>query len=151
MNKAIKAQQTKPPASTPAGVQVFACAACGGPITVADNANGGLVSINVDGHAKAAHRVCPENVEGSDSLEVIETREPGTGAPIHLEVGDRVRITIDATVSDLEQGFIGPSPTFVTATDKGGFKLTHPALRAARIERFAPADPDATGDTATNS
>lgn len=37
----------------------YQCANCPGEITVADNANGGLVSVNVDGHAKAAHRVCP--------------------------------------------------------------------------------------------
>lgn len=40
--------------------QEFPCAnGCGTPLTVADNANGGLVSVNVDGHAKAAHRDCP--------------------------------------------------------------------------------------------
>lgn len=33
----------------------YYCAECGGEITTADD----LITINVDGHAKAAHRVCP--------------------------------------------------------------------------------------------
>jgi hypothetical protein len=37
----------------------YACALCGGSITVADSAAGRLVTVNVDGHAKAAHRKCP--------------------------------------------------------------------------------------------
>lgn len=38
----------------------YACANCGGPITVKDNAGGGLISVNVDGHARPAHRTCPQ-------------------------------------------------------------------------------------------
>lgn len=37
----------------------YACAECGGPLTVADNFNGGLITVNVGGHAKPAHRICP--------------------------------------------------------------------------------------------
>lgn len=40
--------------------QEFPCAAgCSTPLTVLDNLNNALVSINVNGHAKAAHRQCP--------------------------------------------------------------------------------------------
>jgi hypothetical protein len=46
--------------SKPEGAsRTFPCALCGGPLTVLDNINSGLISVNVDGHARAAHRVCP--------------------------------------------------------------------------------------------
>lgn len=39
---------------------MYFCANCGGEITVADNfIGGGLITVNVNGHAKAAHRECP--------------------------------------------------------------------------------------------
>lgn len=38
------------------GEQSYACALCGGGITTADD----LITVNVDGHGKAAHRVCPD-------------------------------------------------------------------------------------------
>jgi hypothetical protein len=41
----------------------YTCANCGGEISVKDNLNGGLISINVEGHAKPAHRVCPSSKE----------------------------------------------------------------------------------------
>lgn len=45
--------------------QEFPCAnGCSTPLTVADNAGGGLITVSVDGHAKAAHRVCPTPNEG---------------------------------------------------------------------------------------
>lgn len=69
MDKAMKAQMRKEAVRRLAvrdslaivpQVQEFSCAAgCSTPLTVADNLNGTLVSINVDGHAKAAHRECP--------------------------------------------------------------------------------------------
>jgi hypothetical protein len=40
----------------------YRCAECGGEITVRDNAGGGLITVNVDGHARAAHRACPPRV-----------------------------------------------------------------------------------------
>lgn len=43
----------------PVNVQRYKCAKCPGEITVADNVGGGLITVNVGGHAKAAHRVCP--------------------------------------------------------------------------------------------
>lgn len=44
--------------------QQYPCAnGCSTPLTVADNANGGLVTVNIDGHAKPAHRVCPVPTE----------------------------------------------------------------------------------------
>lgn len=45
--------------------QEYPCAnGCSTPLTVADNANGGLVTVSVGGRAKAAHRVCPPPNEG---------------------------------------------------------------------------------------
>lgn len=41
-------------------VSTFPCANCDGEVTVKDNLNGGLIAVNVDGRAKAAHRECPE-------------------------------------------------------------------------------------------
>lgn len=47
--------------------QQFPCAkGCGTALTVADNTNGGLVTVNVNGHARAAHRLCPA-APGEDS------------------------------------------------------------------------------------
>lgn len=44
--------------------QTWPCANCGGPLTVADNflpdGSRGLITVNVGGHAKPAHRTCPE-------------------------------------------------------------------------------------------
>lgn len=39
--------------------QTYGCALCGGSITTADSVAGRLVTVNIDGHAKAAHRDCP--------------------------------------------------------------------------------------------
>lgn len=40
--------------------QRYECALCGGSLTVADNyGGGGLIMVNVEGHAKPAHRSCP--------------------------------------------------------------------------------------------
>lgn len=48
--------------------QQFPCAKrCGTPLTVADNANGGLVTVNVDGQARAAHRECPTSTSSATS------------------------------------------------------------------------------------
>ena len=45
-------------------VQEFPCArGCATPLTVADNQGGGLITMNVDGHVKAAHRLCPHENE----------------------------------------------------------------------------------------
>lgn len=45
--------------------QQFPCAnGCSTPLTVADNAGGGLITVSVNGHAKAAHRVCPTPTAG---------------------------------------------------------------------------------------
>lgn len=35
---------------------MYHCAECGGQVTVSDD----LITVNVDGHAKPAHRTCPE-------------------------------------------------------------------------------------------
>lgn len=43
--------------------RAYACAECGGPITTKDAAQGQLMTINVEGHGKAAHRVCPTKPE----------------------------------------------------------------------------------------
>lgn len=69
MDKAMKARMRKEAERRAAvrdglvtvpAVQEFPCASgCSTPLTVADNLNGGLVSINIGGHAKAAHRECP--------------------------------------------------------------------------------------------
>lgn len=69
MDKAMKARRRKEAEGRAAvrdgivvvpAVQEFPCAnGCGIPLTVADNINNGLVGINVDGHGKAAHRICP--------------------------------------------------------------------------------------------
>lgn len=40
----------------------YVCANCGGPITVKDNVSGGLITVNVDGHARPAHRTCRNGV-----------------------------------------------------------------------------------------
>jgi hypothetical protein len=40
-------------------MQTYPCANCKGSLAVADNINGGLITVNVNGHAKAAHRTCP--------------------------------------------------------------------------------------------
>lgn len=37
------------------------CVNCGGEITAEDNSEGALVTVNVDGHARAAHRTCPKH------------------------------------------------------------------------------------------
>lgn len=55
MDKATKANLNKRPGSP----QVYTCANCPGEITVADSARGDLITVNIDAHAKAAHRVCP--------------------------------------------------------------------------------------------
>lgn len=69
MDKAMKAQMRKEAERRVAvhdgltivpAAQEFPCAAgCSTPLTVSDNLDGALVSINVGGHAKAAHRECP--------------------------------------------------------------------------------------------
>jgi hypothetical protein len=38
----------------------YPCVLCDGELKVSDNLNGGIMSVNVDGHAKAAHRRCPD-------------------------------------------------------------------------------------------
>lgn len=47
----------------------YECANCTGEITVADNISGGLITVNVGGHAKAAHRVCPTGTSVTESVE----------------------------------------------------------------------------------
>lgn len=47
------------PSPLPASAARYQCAICPGEITVADNIGGGLITVNMGGHAKAAHRVCP--------------------------------------------------------------------------------------------
>lgn len=45
-----------------ATVQQYPCAnGCTTPLTAADNLNGGLVTLNIGGQAKAAHRSCPDS------------------------------------------------------------------------------------------
>lgn len=40
-------------------MQTYPCANCKASLTVADNINGDLITVNVDGHARPAHRTCP--------------------------------------------------------------------------------------------
>jgi len=35
------------------------CPLCDAPLYVSDNLNGGLITININGHARPAHRACP--------------------------------------------------------------------------------------------
>lgn len=58
MDKALKAQRKH--RNTPASPRAYRCANCPGEITVVDNADGELISVNIDGHAKPAHRACPD-------------------------------------------------------------------------------------------
>lgn len=37
----------------------YSCALCDRELSVMDNLNGGLITVNVNGHAKPAHRRCP--------------------------------------------------------------------------------------------
>lgn len=46
---------------------MYRCPNCDGEVTVQDNLNGDLITVNVDGHAKAAHRVCPDGETAVDS------------------------------------------------------------------------------------
>lgn len=63
MNKATKARTRKARERHSAQVTptpaVYTCALCPGEITVVDSARGDLITVNIDGHAKAAHRICP--------------------------------------------------------------------------------------------
>lgn len=57
------------PNRLPVSVQRYKCANCPVEITVADNIGGGLITVNVGGHAKAAHRVCPTVDASGESVE----------------------------------------------------------------------------------
>ena len=52
-------QQESAPGPARTTAQTFSCALCPVPITVADGIRGALLTVNVGGHARAAHRECP--------------------------------------------------------------------------------------------
>lgn len=74
-------QSISAPVAQASHTQTFPCALCGGPLTVLDNINSGLIGVNVDGHAKAAHRTCPSPTattpdEPASSLPDAKGQEP---------------------------------------------------------------------------
>lgn len=139
MDKAMKARlkrQAQAHANT-TSAQEHSCVNCGGTITAADSMKGDLVTVNVDGQSRAAHRVCPSPV----AYIVAEARDPGIKAPpIALNPGDRIRIVFEGTVEDLEEGFVGPTPVVSNATATGT-RLPHWLLRSSRVERLERVDP----------
>ena len=69
---------------------------------------------------------------------VVAVRELGSGQPIHMEPGDRVRLVIEGNVESLQEGFLGLG-RLVIVTDAGRrFEPNHPTLAVDRIERLAP-------------
>ena len=70
--------------------------------------------------------------------EVVAVREPGSGQPIHMEPGDRVRLVIEGTSRVSRKGSSASFAPVIVADAGRQFEPNHPTFAVARIERLAP-------------